>query len=604
MTQRLKDLVKKGVLQSLDAHFARAMGRMSGEKNTDVLLAAALLSHQINRGHVCFSPLKVSLDELGLRADALRLPSEGWLEALATSPMVSDGLKNTPLVLADDRLYLHRYWQHEQKLAGYLQQAATHVDESVLGDVLKSGLDRLFPAVGGTDRQRLAAMMALRRRLCVISGGPGTGKTHTVVNILALLVEQALETGRQAPRITLVAPTGKAAARLVESIKKSKKNLQCSDKVKDSIVESASTLHRCLGAIAGSSTQFRHNRDNPLATDLVLVDEASMVNLGLMRRLVDALPPSARLILLGDMDQLSSIEAGAVLGDICNRGTVENYSVPFAEDIKTLVGEELELRDDAPKETGIWDCIVKLEKSYRFGADSGIAKLAQAINEGDSRRALEVIHSSPEISMHSSPSTAVSHCVDAATAGYSPYLKLDSIRDRLVHFDDYRVLCVRKTGSRGVVELNAKIELALARNGTISLQGENYDGRPVLINSNSYSLGLFNGDIGMISTQKEGPKAYFMGLDGSQRAFSPARLGLHETVFAMSVHKSQGSEFGCVAIVLPDEPTPVLTREVLYTAVTRAKKKVQIFGSEAMLRHAIDRPTVRNSGLRETLWGT
>ena len=244
MTLCLKDLVKTWVLQSLDAHFARAMGRVSGEKNTDVLLAAALLSHQINRGHVCFSPERVSLDELGIRPDALRLPSGGWLEALAKSPMVSDGSSNTPLVLADGRLYLHRYWQHEQSLARYLQQAAVHVDESVVGTVIKSGLDRLFPAAGvgeeGVDHQRLAAMMALRRRLCVISGGPGTGKTHTVVNILALLVEQALESGHRAPRITLVAPTGKAAARLVESIKKSKKNLQCSEKVKDSIVESAS----------------------------------------------------------------------------------------------------------------------------------------------------------------------------------------------------------------------------------------------------------------------------------------------------------------------------------------------------------------------------
>lgn len=607
--KQLEFLHGDGHLSALDLHFARTMGELGEEERASVLLAAALLSQQVSRGHVCLDIGAASAESLGMHPDILRLPEAGeWLAALRSSPLVSDGSRKTPLVLdGHGWLYLHRYWNHERVLARFILERAQAPVAGIDDALLAEGLGRLFPKASDEefDYQRLAALMAVRRRFCVVSGGPGTGKTHTVVNILALCIEQARAKGEPPPHVTLVAPTGKAAARLVESIKKTKATLRCDDEIKEAIVEKASTIHRCLGSIDGSSTEFRHHAENTLVTDLVLVDEASMVNLSLMRRLVDALPSQARLILLGDMDQLASVEAGAVLGDICNTGRARAYSSSFREEILSSGGGALPAGESGVR--GIGDCVAKLEKSYRFQGEAGIGVLAKAINAGDAAAAMDVLERFDDVELVPSarPGKLSPALRAAAIQGYRPYLQPGDAGERLAAFDQFRILCARRTGAFGVETVNEQIAAALRREGLIAGGADNYEGRPIMVTANTYELQLYNGDIGLVLPDAESGelRAHFPSADGSPRRFAASRLPHQETVFAMSVHKSQGSEFDCIAVVLPSEPGPLLTRELIYTAVTRAKKRVVIHGHAEVLRYAIEHPTVRNSGLRPALWG-
>ncbi len=591
MTASLDLLRADGTLGALDVQFARAMGRLAREPRPEVLLAAALVSRHVTGGHVCLDLDVVRRTPI---AGHPWPPLADWIDALRTSPLVSDGSATTPLVLDHkNRLYLRRYWQHEQRVADAIgtraRTAAKHVDAAVL----EEGLARLFgtPDDDAPDLQRDAAKMAVTRRISVISGGPGTGKTYTVVKILALLVEQRLAAGHPPPRMTLVAPTGKAAARLGESIKQAKADLPCDGAVKVSIVDEATTIHRALGSIRGTSTRFRHDERSPLVTDIVLVDEASMVNVGLMARLVAAVPPHARLILLGDKDQLASVEAGAVLGDICNTS-----------------GGGVRPPSAGPDTTGIWDCVTHLTRSHRYQPGSGIEALALAINAGDGPRALEVLASPrfPDVSLEApAPPRQLGAALERAVVeGYAAYLEDGPAFARIVAFGKLRVLCGHRVGPRGVETLNQQIRDLLRRRGMIHGHGDLYAGRPVMVTVNSYELRLFNGDIGLVLPNPDGDglRAFFGATETTQRLLAPSRLPTHETVFAMSVHKSQGSEFDEVAVVLPDQASPVVTRELLYTAVTRAKKRVVIHAAPQVVRQAIAQRVVRASGLRSALW--
>ena len=619
MIPSLQELRAGGAVGALDLHFARALGRLADEQRPEVLLAAAMVSRQVRDGHVC-------LDVVGLEGDALLgdwpgsvLDQSQWpetsalLEALRSSALVSDGSAATPLVLdGQGRLYLRRYWQHEQAVAAAIRTRALLMDDSIDAAVLAEGLDRLFPAAtcDELDRQRLAALMAVRRYFCVVSGGPGTGKTFTVVKILALLVEQAIAAGRPAPRMTLVAPTGKAAAWLEESIKGAKQGLDCSDEVKEAIAEDASTIHRALGSIRGASTRFRHNARSPLPTNLVLVDEASMVNIGLMARLVAAVPPRARLILLGDKDQLASVEAGSVLGDICNTGGERHYSTAFAKDVQSLTGDELAQAAEAPTETGIWDCVTHLVKSYRYAPGSGIEALAVAINSGDGEAALDVLGSTEydDVSLvrPGPPGDLGAELRGLVVDRYRPYLTADQPADRLRAFNRFRILCGHRIGPCGAETVNLLVRDALQAEGLIAGYADHYVGRPLMVTVNDYGLRLFNGDVGLVLSDpdRDGLRVFFLGSDGSKRTFNPSRLPPHETVFAMSVHKSQGSEFDEVAVVLPDQISPVISRELLYTAVTRARKRVTIHAAPEIVEQAIVQQIKRRSGLRGLLWAT
>jgi len=625
MTATVEMLQKARALSPLDAHFARAMGRIAGEAREEVLLAAAMVSQHVSRGDVCLDLAQLAgmpalLDDDGRVVAEKPWPDlAAWTETLRSSPLVGGGGAISPLVLDPaGRLYLRRYWEHESELAESLRERATHTESSLDGPWLRATLDRLFSNDGASEQpdgardwQRFAALLALQRRLCVISGGPGTGKTHTVVKILALLIEQAFHQSTRVPRITLVAPTGKAAARLSESIRKAKGTLSCSREVVAAIPEDAATIHRCLGSIAGSGTSFRHHADNPLVTNVVLVDEASMVDLALMRRLVAAVPPRARLILLGDKDQLASVEAGAVLGDICNTGVARSYSRALAATVAALTGDRLSLGAAAPPGTGIWDCMVELTRSYRYGPDSGIGGLARAINAGDATEALAVLDSGecPEVRLvEPSESFGLSDALrSSAEIGFGAYLQAREPVDQLRALERFRILCAHRRGPTGVDDVNTQVEQALAQAGLIRTDSTTYVGRPIMVTRNDYQLNLFNGDVGLIAPdpeQADRKLALFPGEQGQLRRLSPSRLPPHETVYAMSVHKSQGSEFDEVAVVLPRKPSPVLSRELLYTAVTRARRAVTIHGSREVFAHAVTRRIERASGLREALWQT
>ena len=612
----LSGLQKDGWLSPLDSHLARHLCALSGETQPEVMLATALASRQISQGDTCIHVGDAELvshlkDERG-QDFPLPLPArDRWLALLSRSPMVSNGEQARPLVLdPSGRLYLRRYWQHEQRIAQQLLQRAVAVTPAPDPAWLQPRLDALFaPLSDEIDWQRVATTMTLLRQLSVISGGPGTGKTYTVTKILALLIEQAIQQGQRPPRIVLLAPTGKAAARLAETIKKAKLALEVSDQVRDAIPELAATLHRGLGSQLGSSTRFRYRADNPLPADLVLVDEASMVDIGLMARLVDALPQSARLVLLGDRDQLASVEAGAVLGDICDSGHAMRYSKTLRQDLLHYSGQDLGPLHDRPN-TGIWDSVVQLHKSYRFNDQGGIGALARAINDGEADKVVTLCKdpAQPEVQLlpggeHKQAPAAL---LAQARQAYSSFMQRSDPLQALNQFNQFRVLCALRRGPNGVEELNPRIAAQLAQAGLIQLDKQFYPGRPVMVSRNDALQQLFNGDVGLTLGDDDGgdgTQVCFIAPDGSLRRFAPSWLPPHETVYAMTVHKSQGSEFMRVAILLPPQASPILTRELLYTAVTRAQQEVTIYGDPEILREATRKRIRRQSGLRPLLWG-
>lgn len=585
MSSEIERLAAAGYLSPLDTAFAAAIARLGGEERPEVQLAAACASRQVTAGHICLDLRRLVMQtslpaEAGPPIPAPRWPElAAWRAALRTSPLVGSRVADArPLILDSvDRLYLHRYFRHQEVLATALRQRLAALDPGVDERLLQDGLTRLFPAEtpdAAANLARRAAETAVRRRFCVISGGPGTGKTTTVVKILALLAEQAAAQGRRF-RAELLAPTGKAAMRLAESIRGAKATLACPPEIRAALPEETRTIHRCLGATGASGTRFRHGPEAPLATDLVLVDEASMVDLALMARLAAALPPEARLILLGDRHQLASVEAGSVLGDICTAATTP---------------------------------LIFLTKSHRYAPGSGIAALAQAIQNGDVDAALEVLDGGayPDVArVDPGPDGPGEALIAAAVAGYSPSFDTHDGAARLAALGRFRVLCAHRRGPHGVERVNQLVEEALIEAGRIDRPGLTYAGRPLLVTRNDYALQLFNGDVGVIVAEQEGGverrRAVFATGEGSLRRLSPARLPPHETVFAMSIHKSQGSEFDEIAVLLAEPESPLLSRELLYTAVTRARTRVVLHATTAAIASAVRRPVERSSGLADAL---
>ena len=608
----------------LDRHLVELLCRLAKEQNPDLQTAIALLCRHVRNGDVC-----VQLDaatDAATDAAAADLSDQDtspappdWrdpdrlLDTLATSALVSDGSATTPLVLdAGRRLYFYRYWQHEQRIVAQLKQRAEQPLSKLDPVWLKQALGRLFPSTLPTatlDWQQVAAVVALLRPLCVISGGPGTGKTFTVTKILALLVEQAVAAGQHPPRLALLAPTGKAAHRLVESIRQAKTNLDCNDDVKAAIPEQASTVHRGLGALPGLRTRFRHGPDNPLPADVVLVDEASMVDVGLMARLVSALHATARLILLGDRDQLASVEAGAVLGDICNSGQALAYSKPLHQALDQIAGLKLPAADDAAAGSAVGDGIVTLRHSYRHAAGGDIGALATVINAGDADELIEGLRARRWRGVQWLETTAPDPCpkplLERATEHYGRVRDAHDARQALQELGRFRVLCALRRGPAGVERINALLERSVLSIERTAGAPEQSPGLPLIVTRNDYGVQLFNGDVGVLWPDGNGVlRAVFEGGEhGTLRELAPSWLPGHETVYAMTVHKSQGSEFDQVAVVLPAEPSPVLTIELLYTAVTRGRSGVLLVGSEEILRCTLGRRVQRHSGLRAALWG-
>ena len=430
-----------------------------------------------------------------------------------------------------------------------------------------------------------------------------------MARLLALLLEQA---GPEALRVALAAPTGKAAARLQEALQKAKAGIDCPEPVRAALGREASTLHRLLGSRPGRP-DFRYNGDNPLPADVVIVDEASMVDLPLLSKLVQALHADTRLILLGDKDQLASVEAGAALGDLCDTGRAHGYSAGFRETIWRIAGETLPESPEEAGAPGIRDAVVELRRSYRFDGASAIGRAGRAVNEGDGAFALSLMKEGRREDLAwrdvPEPEGLARALTGPVLRWFDPCLKALSSADPgevFALFNRFRILCALREGPYGVVALNRLVEEILSSRGLIRKGGRWYAGRPVLVTENDYTLRLFNGDVGILLPDpgaRGGLRAVFPSADGGWRRLLPMRLPGHETVFAMTIHKSQGSEFEDVLLLLPDRPSAVLTRELVYTGMTRAKRKVEVWGRDEVFRAAVSRRTERVSGLREGLWG-
>ncbi|MDI6776948.1 MAG: exodeoxyribonuclease V subunit alpha [Syntrophales bacterium] len=608
----------------LDLHFARFMTELAGRDSPEVSLAAALASRSTREGHICLDLSSIEGRPLtggDFETDPIICPRlSHWRRILEASPVVGKPGDYKPLILDErSRLYLYRYWDYEEKLADFIsdrtgdgagepERFSDKIDTSLL---LKDGLDRLFPPLldEGTDWQRVAAITSLLKRFSVISGSPGTGKTTTVAKIMALLLEQSKG---KALRIALAAPTGKAAARLEEAIKKTREMLSCPDAIRAAIPEKATTIHRLLGTIP-DSPYFLYNSENPLPVDVVIVDEASMVDLSLMSKLVQAIPRPARLILLGDKDQLASVEAGAVLGDICGMGPLHTFSREFSKELKKYTGlNGIQVASHVGETPGICDSLVQLQKNYRFGEESGIGHLASAVNGGDGDRALALLKSGVYKDIQWSelprPDLLVPALAGKLINNFTDYLKaIDSEGNFEVIFDlfdEFRILCALRQGPFGASALNLLIEQTLRRENLIKPDTRWYRGRPIMITRNDYNLRLFNGDTGIILPDRNNELyAFFRDAGGAWRKFFPSRLPEHETVYAMTIHKSQGSEFDRVLLILSDRDSPVLTRELVYTGITRARKEVTIWGREDVFHTAVSRRIIRTSGLHDALWG-
>jgi exodeoxyribonuclease V alpha subunit len=611
----LERLVELGVISVFDRELALALGEIAREPAYGVLLAAAFASAAVQAGHTC-----VELARLGERsfADAeggpaaIGLPAtETWLAALGSSKLVMKAEapepEARPLVLdARGRLYLFRYYDYEARLAAALLARREPAAEPLDPVALKQSLERLFPSADTRGAlQRVAAVVFLRRRLTVISGGPGTGKTYTVAKALALLQEQALAQGRAPHRILLTAPTGKAAQRLGDAIRDNVAQLGL-DATKLAIPTQASTLHRALGYRVTRPTHFRHDARHPLPDDVVVVDEASMVDLALMTKLATAVRPDARLLLLGDKDQLASVEAGAILADIY-AGARHGVSRALARELGDFAGLRLPEKL-GQTEPALGDGMVHLTESHRFDDDGGIAALARAVNAGDLAAALEVLARGGSVSLVPIADRAeLEGVLGPLVSDGLGDLREGSVVERLARLDRFRILAAHRRGPFGVAGLNAFVAAELGRRERLEPRGSFYEGRPVIVVANDYDSGLYNGDVGLIAASAPGAprRAWFRGEQGpALRDLSPARLPQHETAFALSVHKSQGSEFSDVVFVLPERPSPILTRELVYTAVTRARKRVTLLGNAAILREAIGTRVERASGLAERLWGS
>ncbi|MEJ5366407.1 MAG: exodeoxyribonuclease V subunit alpha [Desulfosoma sp.] len=662
---RLDVLVDRGALRPMDRHFARwvAASEPDGVREA-VALGAALVSLRVSHGDVCvdlgMEGGKFLFDENRAGDANVRGPDPKiWMQSLARSHAVHvvttpspvsspspwekgeddprDGtgpplswvsaVPSRPLVLDGSRLYLARHWFYECDLAHRLLERARGWTE-IAPEAVRAALDRLFPplAAGETvDWQRVAAAVAAMKRLCIISGGPGTGKTHTVTAILGVL--HHLQPHRPL-RTALAAPTGKAAARITESLRKTLASFRESAAWMAHIPKEAATLHRLLGIRQGRSVP-RHGPENPLHLDVLVIDEASMIDLTLMAQTMAALPPHARLILLGDKDQLASVEAGNVFSDLCGRGPdPKSPSAPYQpprsprwmERVRAATGMALPEPKgqcaDAAALSPLSECTVFLERNYRFRADSGIGRLAALIRNGgpvipflrsgSSEKAPQGPGpSDPEVTFRPIAERDVSRMLETIVKKYFlPVVQAKTVEAAYEKLDGFRILCAVRETPFGVIALNALVEDVLARMGMIPRGTRHYKGRPVLVTQNDYDVQLFNGDVGILWPDPADGRlrAWFRRVDGSFRKVRVLRLPPHETAYAMTVHKAQGSEFGRVLLILPEQDAKVLTRELLYTAVTRAKDGVDIRAPESILETAVGRRTERRSGLSLRLW--
>ena len=651
----LDTLYGGGHLADIDLHFGRLIAELDGGGGPELPLAAALASAWTRDGHACLALSEVAGRDWPRAGEgAVRLPAlEPWIEALDASPIVArsgarpgtrsgarsgvrpgDG-ERRPLVLdRHGRLYLERLRTAEQAVADGLRRLA---EDDVGGDPkgqdaasagripedgpspepdgLDAALDRLFPGTTPDDRSRAAARTAVLRRLCVVSGGPGTGKTTTAAAIVALLVELGLA----APdRIALAAPTGKAAARLQEAVRGQRQALLSRAPALEGFDPRATTVHRWL----------LHHARKGVAADALILDEGSMVDLTLMAQVLRALPDSARLVLLGDASQLASVQPGAVFADLCRAGgggrppqrspLARNNPVPrppAALDGAPAIPDS-GIAKRPPQRSPLASCVVELVRNWRFDERGGLGRLAAAVVRGDAPAAVAALRdpSDPVVELRPLPDAAAFDrlAVRFADERFAPALR-EARKLRGPPGEDagplpsFRVLCAHRVGPFGAERFNRSVEQRLRALGLVGAHDPFYPGRPILVTRNDPRTRLSNGDTGVVLRDAAGrAQVWFPELedaDGGPRLVPPARLPPHESFFALTVHRAQGSEYGEVAVVPGPADSRVVTRELLYTAVTRARRRVAVYGAAESVTAAVERPTERSSGLLDTLSG-
>jgi exodeoxyribonuclease V alpha subunit len=667
----LQACVDAGWLRELDLAFARFLAQEVPDADPLLLAAAALASHQLGRGHVCLELAALVNDAnetLALPPEDPRSPSDTeerppepslllagmdlarWLEALSDPRLVAEGEGNTPLVLQGTRLYLRRFWENERRVRTGIAQRLAPADawSHEAQARLRRALDTLFPARDdATDWQKIACALALRNRFAIVTGGPGTGKTTTVVKLLALLQHLSLSGGFghvRRLRIRLAAPTGKAAARLNASIANAIADLPLAaiangEAVRAAIPTEVGTVHRLLGS-QGATRRFRHHAGNPLPLDVLVLDEASMIDLETMAAVMSALPANGHVVLLGDKDQLASVEAGNVLGELCRHADGGHYRPATREWIEAVTGQHMAAGLIDAQGEPLDQAVVKLRRSWRFDGNSGIGQLADAVNAGNAQRGRELRAESRTdlswLTLDARDSALRRLVLDGAADGFAPaasgdraagyrhYLQLvarapaagageqaidDWARAVLKAYGSFQLLCAVRRGPHGVEGLNQRIATLLHAEKLTPAANGWYAGRPVMVTRNDYALGLMNGDVGIAlpvpSTQDVQGMLLRVAFDDGQggvRWVLPSRLREVETVFAMTVHKSQGSEFEHAALLLPETASRVLTRELVYTGVTRAKRWFTLAmpsGAEGVLDLALARRTREESQAAE-----
>ncbi|NCC25486.1 MAG: exodeoxyribonuclease V subunit alpha [Deltaproteobacteria bacterium] len=610
---RASALRETGLFSELDLAFAGYMARLDQDKTREMglILASALASRQGSVGDTCLDldhppeEARRPLNEAGVV-----LPGgSDWAETIGYSSVVGEPEHVRPLILDGHRLYLQRFHQDEVDVQAMLLTMVRDRPPPVDQAALKDGLDQIFPECRGEDgpnRQRLAAFAAARSRFCVVTGGPGTGKTTAVAGVLALLLMVHPE---RSLRMALAAPTGKAADRLRESVRRVKSSLNLDQDIAGQIPEEALTLHRLLG-IDPITGQPRYGQSHPLPVDVLVVDEASMIDLPLMAKTLRALGPEARLILVGDRDQLSSVAPGTVLGDICGPPWgAERFSPDFILDWNLCGGLPL-TEETTAGSPPLLDAVVGLNRPFRFSKKSGIRALSEAVRQGDRQAVLSILAQDEAGDLRwVEPSKLPDGrgCLRDVLRGeiengYRPLGLSDGVAEAFLALGAFRILAPANQGPLGVDRLNEMCERVLDQADLMDVRGEWYQKRPVMVLANSYDTGLFNGDVGLARRVEGRTVVVFPGQGGEWREFSPGRLPETATTFAMTIHKSQGSEFDRVLLVLPDEDFGLLTRELVYTAITRAKSSLILVAKEDILLGAVTRRTRRDSGLRERLW--
>ncbi|VXC20123.1 RecBCD enzyme subunit RecD [Luteimonas sp. 9C] len=612
----LKSLRDAGALRTLDNALAQSLRRLDPATPDSVLAAAALASLAVANGHAGFDP---AAPQRLVEADIDWPAADIWRADLDASPWISqpdeadaESIADTPLVFEHGLLYLRRYREYERQLALGLRRIGAHRPKGGDLDALAPLFAQLFPdARTGDDLQARAAAVALRHNLVLVTGGPGTGKTTTITRLLALLAALALQAGHPAPRIALAAPTGRAAERMAESVRKAVQALAAAG-VDAALLEvlptAGTTLHRLLGTIP-DSPRFRHHADNPLPFDVVVVDEASMIDLPLMAKLVDAVADGARLVLLGDPDQLPSVEAGDVLSGIL-RAAGDGTGIADDDDaaLQALLGASGHRPgDDREPATAATDARafpgrrIHLQRGYRQSAALDLAPLATAVREGDAETALSLLRTGElaGVHFHEGQSDPLAAHRDQLLAHWIALADTRDPAEALARAGRLRILTAVREGPQGARGLNARIEELLGGTTRRGAGPGYFHGRLLLVTENSYRHRLFNGDIGICLADHSGVvMAWFPGDDPRHpRPFHPAALPAHDSAFAMTVHKAQGSEFDTVWLVLPDRFNRVLSRELVYTGMTRARSGLHVVTGAPILRHALARHAGRWSGL-------